>query len=312
MSPTTRALGRTVLRKWAGFGIAPGLRYVGIERFGPRLGERGGLTSLLANGCRVRCDVTDHVQRQMFFLGVYEPPEAFVFTRLLERGMTVIDAGANIGQYTLLAATATGPQGRVHAFEPVPANFNRLRQHVHDNGLANVVLNRTALWSHPTRLDLGLDPEEANNAGCYSVAAAGRPGAVATEAIALDDYVASNNIARVDLMKIDIEGAELPALRGAQRTLRRFKPLLLMEINRAACRAVGYEPEEVGSFLAETAGYRAWAIGESAQTCRPLADLRGVALQNVLFHTSDLPPSVTGGWNLRSVLRWAQRAGDGR
>ena len=90
-------------------------------RCGPRLAETEFQRAVLPNGCSMHCDLRQHVDRHIYYLGAYEPVESYLFTRLLQPGMTVIDAGANIGQYTLLAATAVGSRGTVHCFEPVPA-----------------------------------------------------------------------------------------------------------------------------------------------------------------------------------------------
>lgn len=94
--------------------------------------------------------------------------DAFVFTHLLEEGMNVVDAGANVGQYTLLASPIVGLRGSVHSFEPVPATFSRLRQNVDLNRLTNVSLNRAALWNKIEELQLALSSEQLGNVGAYT------------------------------------------------------------------------------------------------------------------------------------------------
>src|SRR5437016_14587639 len=110
------------------------------------------------------CDGSEGIQQSISFFGVYEMPSAYLFAKLLRPGMTVVDAGANVGQYTLLAATGVGPTGDVHSFEPVPSVFDVLEANVAHNQLLNVRLNRAGLWccqeqialSHPKRPDQNL------------------------------------------------------------------------------------------------------------------------------------------------------------
>jgi FkbM family methyltransferase len=291
---------------WGRVGKAPGWHYAAMERVGPLLAEETALSTQLVNGCQVQCDLRDHVQRHIYLLGCYEPVETYIFTQLLRPGMVVVDAGANVGQYTLMAATAVGPKGQVHSFEPVPDTFERLRRHVVANNLVNVHLNRSALWCNPADLQLSLPAEAMDNKGAYSAGIHNPRAEVVSKAIRLDDYFAALGTDRPQLIKMDIEGAELLALRGTADTLRRRRPLLLMEINRPACARLGYDVELVEELLVREMGYRTWAIGNSSSTCHPLETLSGIQQQNVIFHQEDLPARITAGWDLKSVLRWAR------
>jgi FkbM family methyltransferase len=291
---------------WGRVGKAPGWHYEAMERLGPLLGEENALSTELVNGCRVQCDLRDHVQRHIYLLGCYEPVETYIFTQLLRPGMVVVDAGANVGQYTLLAATAVGPKGQVHSFEPVPDTFGRLRRHVVANNLVNVHLNQAALWYEPTELRLSLAAEARDNKGAYSVGIRNSGAEVVSKAVRLDDYLAALGTDGPHLIKMDIEGAELLALRGMADTLRRRRPLLLMEINSQACARLNYDVKLIEQLLVSELGYRAWAIGNSSSTCHPLETLSGIQQQNLIFHQKDLPAGVTNEWDLKSVLRWAR------
>src|SRR5882724_6714622 len=74
----------------------------------------------LPGGAAIRVELAEHVQRWIYFFGVYEKDTVDWFRSNLRPGMVVLDIGANVGQYTLIAAGAVGPNGRVHAFEPNP------------------------------------------------------------------------------------------------------------------------------------------------------------------------------------------------
>lgn len=304
-----RAAGRYACRGWADTCYAPGYFYQVMERCGPSLAEPHRLRRRLPDGSSVDCDLRDHVQRHIYFLGAYEPIEAYLFWRLARPGMTVVDAGANVGQYTLLAARRVGPGGRVHSFEPVPGTFARLEDHLRDNRLDNVHANRSALWHEAAELRLGLDVGSEGNAGAYSVGAAAAD--VVAPAVAFDLYAEQRAIDRVDLVKMDIEGAEWHALQGMRETLRRDRPILLMEVNREACESVGYDPGEFWKLLCDALGYEAWAVGGSAADWRRLDSADGVDRVNVIFAPDRLPDEVSTGWTTKGCLKWACRPLEG-
>jgi FkbM family methyltransferase len=291
---------------WGRWGRAPGYRYQFLDKHGAKLAAKELLPARLPNGCQVLCDLRDHVQRQIWFNGAYEPVETYLFSQLLQPGMTVLDVGANVGQYTLIASTAVGPSGSVHSFEPVPATFARLQEHVELNQLANVTLNRAALWFEDAPLKLGLAPESADNLGSYSVGAAEvQETAVNALGVRLETYALMAKLTRLDLVKMDIEGAELFALQGGRPLFERFHPLILMEVNREALGKLNTDPESLWR-LVEAIGYRVWRIGFSPETSGPIANFDGLDQANVLLHTDPLPQTVTGGWNYRQVMHWAR------
>jgi len=119
-----RVIMRVALRAWARTGRKSGRHYRLVQKWGARLATQP-LLSRLPNVCRISCDLTEHIQRQIYFLGVFEPVESFLFTRLLKPGNVVADVGANIGMYAVTLAMAIGGEGRVLAFEPVPRTADR-------------------------------------------------------------------------------------------------------------------------------------------------------------------------------------------
>lgn len=308
VSPTfLRRVLRGGMRRWAHTAIRGGWFYQRMESLGPRLGETTPLEGRLPNGARVDCRLDDHVQRHLYFYGAYEPLEAFLFTRMIALGDIVVDAGANIGQYTLLASTAVGPTGRVHSFEPVPATFRMLTEHVTHNGFTNVNLNHAALWHEETTLDLGLSDDMVGNIGSFSIGTKTGPQMVRSKAIKFDDYAVEHISGRVAVIKMDIEGAELFALRGMRRTLEKDRPLILSEINQAACVRLGYTARDLWNLLAGELGYRVWRIGNTSADWTELAAPDGIVQANVIFTPGALPPSLTAPWTLKGAIRWAGR-----
>ncbi|MBD1847251.1 FkbM family methyltransferase [Cyanobacteria bacterium FACHB-63] len=304
--PLLRSIQRRALDLWGKIDIAPSWRYSAFERFGEALTRNYSRQAALPNHCVLQCDLRDHVQRQIYFLGTYEPIEAYLFCQLLKPGMTVIDAGASIGQYTLLAATGVGQAGTVHSFEPVSSTFSQLRRNVETNRLTNVHLNQAGLWHKSTSISLGLSPEMMQNFGAYSIGVLDQATEVSAIALTLDEYVEQHRIQKIDFIKMDIEGAEYAALMGMQGIIERDRPLFLMEINASTLERLGYQKSQIWQFIVKEQGYNAYQVGLNA--CTLLHSLDAITQSNIIFvHRScevDLTHVV---WNFKGVLRWSRR-----
>ncbi|HEX4961545.1 MAG TPA: FkbM family methyltransferase [Thermoanaerobaculia bacterium] len=199
--------------------------------------------------------------------------EKIVFLSLVRPGDVVVDAGANTGYYTLLFSRLAGARGKVHAFEPVPPTFALLTACVaKGRGTGNVVLNSSALAERGGQVSLfvpGPDLGQASLA-CHTAGSwqgAGEVTGHSSVAVTLDDYAA--RLTALDFLKCDVEGAELPALRGGKAALRRFSPLLAIEVCPDWTAAFSYRPEDVVRFLASL-GYDKFLL--VAETLRPLLD----------------------------------------
>ena len=296
---------RALIRKWAATGRANGYLYELIEAYGCLLASGESLQTRLPNGCIAQCDLRDHVQRNLWLAGVYEPVEAFLFSQLLSPGMVVIDCGANVGQYTVLAATLVGAAGSVHSFEPVDANFARLRRHVQLNRLANVTINQAALWKEDRVLALRLPEGSSGNAGAYRARVAPAGEVAEAAAVALDAYCEDRNVRRVDAIKLDVEGSEPFVLLGAEKLIRSHRPNILIEVNRTALTALGNTPGDLWDIVSRM-GYRAWQIGPDAAGSRHASSFEGFEQSNFILHINPLPPEVQFGWTEKSCLAWAR------
>jgi FkbM family methyltransferase len=150
--------------------------------------------------------------------GGYEPFETEVLSWLVMPGATVVDAGANVGHYTLAFARAVGPEGRVIAFEPAPQTLRLLAHNVRVNGYRNIRIVPCALTAARASRRLFLSPD---NQGDHRLHDDGKQRAsVQVEAVALDDYL-GRSTDPIALIKLDIQGTEPAALDGMQATLAR-------------------------------------------------------------------------------------------
>jgi len=133
------------------------------------------------------------------------------------KGMNIIDIGANIGMYTVLAAEKTGKDGRVIAIEPEPENYKHLLKNIKLNNFQNVISKNIALTNHEGFEKLYVSSQPA----CHSlVFKEGKIYSIEVPVKTIDGLLEELNIKKIDIIKIDTEGAEMPILKGAEKTLR--------------------------------------------------------------------------------------------
>jgi FkbM family methyltransferase len=162
-----------------------------------------------------------------YWVGSYEWDKRRIFEQSVPDGGVVFDIGANVGFYTLLASQLVGPAGRVFAFEPSPRNLRYLHAHLALNRATNVSVIEAAVWATPGRVqfDSGADHSQGRvspNQGLF------------VPAVVLDDLLTRGQIPLPDLIKMDIEGGELQALKGARSLLTQARPRIFLATHGAA------------------------------------------------------------------------------
>jgi|SRR5579862_1516338 len=165
-------------------------------------------------------------------LGIYESEAIEALTEVVMPGSCCFDVGANSGYYAILMALLVGPSGRVVAFEPILHNFKALSQNVALNQLSNICLEPEALGETSGSLSLYVSADEVytTTPSVKAYAVHGRTSQIEVPVRTLDEYLSSAGI-RPDLIKIDVEGAEVLVLHGAAQTLRKIKPDILIEVH---------------------------------------------------------------------------------
>jgi FkbM family methyltransferase len=204
--------------------------------------EPGTLMERRLFGLRYVCDISRWPQQAIFLMGERFIPEARLIQRLLKPGMRIVDVGANVGYYMLMFEQKIGREGHIIAIEPSPENLPELRLNMERNELKNVELIPKAVGSDQRVVGL--------RAGINSGVVPDGHGEYKVEQDTLDNIV----FGHVDMMKIDIEGYEGHALRGAVRLLHQYHPILIVEIHPEHLRSIGSTASEVITFLKEYYG----------------------------------------------------------
>jgi FkbM family methyltransferase len=200
------------------------------------------------NGIRVLAYPDDETSRALFVSGCYEPNQLHFLSRVLKPGSTFVDVGAHIGLYSLLAARLVGREGIVLALEPSDREFRRLKTNLALNHAANVRPRQVAVFNRETDMDLLIasPPFSGHNTlgdFVYDHTRLEKKQLVHTKR--LDDLIVGEGLRRVDVIKMDIEGAELFGLEGAIHTLRRFRPILLFELSDRTLARQGCKSQQV-------------------------------------------------------------------
>jgi FkbM family methyltransferase len=228
-----------------------------IRRIAREVNYRVPVDARLGNGMTLRLVWTDEVGVEVITKGFYELDMVRVFQSIVGPNMVFFDVGAQVGQYTLLAAAAGAV---VHSFEPDPATYRLLEHNVRTNRLTNVHLNSCALAevsgdaifypSTPENIGKGSLRTQSNFSGA----------AFPVACLTLDDYVQRHGIDHIDLIKMDVEGAELHVLRGASKTLSASrKPRLLIEFLDSTLDLFGDSCAKLAEHL-QGAGYKLFRI----------------------------------------------------
>jgi FkbM family methyltransferase len=224
-------------------------------------------------GLRIRfwCDLRNSLAREVFFLGSYEPQETLLLPALLRPGETCVDVGAHWGYFSLIAAARVGGGGRVLAVEADPRVFATLQRTLALNPGLKVEAIQVAAVAEPGTLVLNGFDESGDNWGISSVAT---PQGGATFEVAgepLDTLLERRGVRDIGLLKMDIEGAEVLALRGCDRALRerRIRNLLL-ELHPPQIAALKSSVAELVGML-RSRGYQLWAVDHSLATSRATA-----------------------------------------
>jgi FkbM family methyltransferase len=219
---------------------------------------KGRLAELVFRGkateitCHPLSGVTIHLNPQqrierLMWAGAYEPDLVRMLKSFLKPGMVFLDLGANVGYFSAIAAALVGVHGRVFAFEPAPNCFTRLQRNL--SVFPQAFVYNCAASDRPGQTGFYLHSKEDGWGSLFSDQDLRER--IEVNTIRLDDWAQDAAIERVDFLKIDIEGGEYRALLGAQALLKRFRPLVIAELNTVCLSRDQRTPDDVLDLLAE-------------------------------------------------------------
>jgi FkbM family methyltransferase len=219
-------------------------------------------------GFRWQLDLREGIDFAIYLLGAFESSTAAILRKLVRPGDIVIDIGANIGAHTLGLAQSAGAEGRVYAIEPTDFAFAKLKQNLALNPKleARVQAHQILLVAErnaPRQQEIYASWPLKSAAIVHSKHGGRLVATEHAEVATLDDFVARSGIERVDLIKIDVDGHEFPALKGGSGTLARFRPILVMEMSPYIHAEENHSFEELISLLKQF-GY---SLQDTDQRC---------------------------------------------
>lgn len=228
VKPVNVAL-RTLVRpfaRWLPWGVVHSIPMIGDIALDLPDGRRVTLVS----------DGYDSLASRIHWSGIdgFEPESLRLFLELAESSETVLDVGAHVGLYALLASTER-PDTTTIAFEPVPRNLRYLRANVARNEVPNLRVEEAAVGAVDGSITLRV-PRTLRLPATASVLTGHDHGdgdgmeSISVPVVSIDRYVQEHHLGTIDLLKIDVEGAEADVLRGAAGTIARHRPAIVCEI----------------------------------------------------------------------------------
>jgi len=191
---------------------------------------------------------TEHIQQQLFWYGYYEKELGDLLKKIVKPGDVFLDLGANIGYFSLLVAN-NSPSAKVISFEPVAGLFQNMNDNISLNNIKNILTVNAAVGeineekelfvSAPDNLGMSSFHQPANYSGKKE----------RVKVVAIDDWLKISGLPRIDVIKLDIEGSELTALKGMKEVLQKQQPVLIVEVNPETLSMFNLKPSDIYDYL---------------------------------------------------------------
>jgi FkbM family methyltransferase len=222
----------------------------------------------------------DLLQRQMWFK-LYDIHEIQLVREILKEGDIFFDVGANIGYYSFIASQQVKSTGLVHAFEPISRNIRAITDGIETNAISNIAVNQLAISDTEGKLTIFQADKDIGNSGWASIIQTKlKHHPIEVTVTTLDSYVQKHNIAKIDLIKMDIEGAEFEAIKGMKTILTgSHKPSIILELNEFLLKQRALPSRDILTYLKQY-GYRFYVI--SRKLTETHVDLKVKGVVNIL------------------------------
>lgn len=223
---------------------------------------------------------TEHIQQQLFWYGYYEKELGDLMKKTVKPGDVFLDIGANIGYFSLLVAN-NSPSVKVISFEPVAGLFQNMNENISLNNIKNIATVNAATGEITEEKELFISAPD--NLGMSSFHQpenySGKKESV--KVVAIDDWFKTSGLSKIDVIKLDVEGSELAALKGMKEVLQKQKPVLIVEVNPETLSMFNLKPSDIYDYLKQL-NFEGFLILENARLER-LDHVEINQTTNVLF-----------------------------
>lgn len=253
------------------------------------------LSTDLRDGRRLVVDLTTGMQETVFFIGEYERPITEIAEKMIEPGFVCLDVGANFGWYTTLMSLRSGASGEVHSFEPTPTTFRELER---NRELAanpeEIFINNFALGDKEDVVKINLFDGLPSGHASLSAKGQAKVSSFDCRLTTLDSYLSSCQTGDVNFVKVDIEGAEMMFLKGAESLFRQsVPPVFLMEMALAQTRNFGYVPDDLIEHMRQRSEFEFYKVDELVGRLTPIEGFAPDDIgANVFCVPADAPASI--------------------
>ena len=179
------------------------------------------------SGGKIYLNFREGVMTREVLLGMYETSKINLFKRILKPDMTIIDIGAHRGFFSFLSAKLMEDKGKIYSIEPDSVNLSRLKKGLRANKYNSIKIIQLAISNKNGFLKL----YKGDKSGHHSLTEDMGYGSTVVKVQKLDDFIKENKIKKVDLIKVDVEGADVEVIEGAQELLKQENLKIIMDIH---------------------------------------------------------------------------------
>lgn len=241
-------------------------------------------TKRIKDKIRMELDINEYLQAYLFLFGNYELPTLKFLKKHIHKGNVVFDIGANIGYLSIYISKLIGSQGKVFAFEPESNNYYKLQKNIALNKINNILTYKVACSNKEEELKLYLS--EGINKGTHSLIKKEylqQEQFEIVNTIKLDDFIVKNNIDYINLIKIDVEGAELEVIQGMSYLLTNFSPILIIEVVSSILAKRNSTAKDFCSYLVKNYQYYPYKIKKNGELLKLNLDNINEISDNIVF-----------------------------
>jgi FkbM family methyltransferase len=226
-------------------------------------------------------------------IGLYEELETALLKNIAKSSKTIFDVGANVGYYSVILGLNLNEQQNLYAFEPIKSSFTQLERNLKANSLEEKTnAFNIALSDKTGTIELYIPMKSGSSATSARLLHPEEENRIEiVESQTLDCFVSENAISSCDLLKIDVEGAELQILQGAIKTIDKFKPVIFTELLRKWSAAYAYHPNDVINLLGNL-NYNCFSVNEHLTEILKITD-ETIETNFIFVHKSQIQKFMT-------------------